>query len=114
MIVVVGEVEVSGCRRGLPDPADHRKQRDQREGVRGSQLARITEIGIKPREDGRLRRALFINGGHVRCAQGAARFAVGGHNDDAFRYRVLVQHLHEDQPFFGQESMAMANRLRVS
>ena len=26
VIVVVGELEVSGCRRGLPDPADHRKQ----------------------------------------------------------------------------------------
>jgi len=41
-------------------------------------------------------------------------FAVGGHNDEVFRYRVLVQHLDEDQPFFGQVSMAMANRLRVS
>lgn len=28
-------------------------------------------------------------------------FAVGGHNGDVFHYRALVQHLGEDQPFFG-------------
>jgi thioesterase domain-containing protein len=28
-------------------------------------------------------------------------FAVGGHNGDVFCYRALVQHLGEDQPFFG-------------
>ncbi|HKB81588.1 MAG TPA: thioesterase domain-containing protein, partial [Burkholderiales bacterium] len=28
-------------------------------------------------------------------------FAVGGHNGDAFCFRALVQHLGEDQPFFG-------------
>jgi thioesterase domain-containing protein len=28
-------------------------------------------------------------------------FAVGGHNGDVFCFRALVQHLGEDQPFFG-------------
>ena len=33
--------------------------------------SRITEIGIKRREDGRLRRRVMMKGGHVRRAQGA-------------------------------------------
>ena len=114
VIVVVGELEVSGCRRGLPDPADHRKQRDQREGVRGSQLPRITEIGIKPREDGRLRRRAIYKR-RTRPLR-SRRCAFCGRRTQG-RRRLLPRPraaLGEDQPFFGQVPMAMANRLLVS